>query len=463
MVEQTRAREDAEGARTQEAERTVREMAALQAQLAESMRIALAAEERERHRVLEAERAARRAQEENDRLRAEVARRDQVERDRLAEAAEARAAAERLQAEVARLRVAPQPSAPASHALVHYSGAEVEAAIAAGRVVGVGGFGDVTRGVLRGADVAIKVIQQLTPETIRTFQRELDVQGNLRHERILPILGSCMAPMCLVSPFLDGGDLNARLEIEDPAAQHFLTGPMRVEVVRQVLEGLAFFHENGVVHGDISPRNIFFAADGGIKLADAGLSVPLPEGRSHLSLSRMGGTRGYFDPEAASQARPARDMYSVGVLIIEMVTGSLPGDSRAVTRTLSNLAQRLNTFWYDVAWESPRDDESASRLVELAKICVGPSHTRPTSAAALRLLSTEPTVSLPGDDAEAVRECQICLSNPRQVMFLPCRHAVSCEVCAVRLMERRPPTCPTCRATIRECVRGNFNVSFVPP
>jgi serine/threonine protein kinase len=175
----------------------------------------------------------------------------------------------------------------------------------------------------------------------------------------------------------------------------------------------------------------------------------------------MGGTPGYFDPEAPSESRRPRDLYSVGVLIIEMLTGSLPGNARAVTNALSHLDRALTSMWDTAAWESPRDDASARRLLDLAKRCVGPSQGRPTSDDAVLALSAEIPTLLP-ESSQPARECVICFENPRRIMLLPCRHAVVCQVCLPMLMGRSPPRCPTCRAVITQTVEGNFNTSFVP-
>jgi len=112
-----------------------------------------------------------------------------------------------------------------------------------------------------------------------------------------------------------------------------------VEIGLQCCAGLAYAHTAGLIHRDIKPPNLLVAADGTVKLADFGVACALDQTQITQTGSILGTTR-YLAPEQAAGKRVtvAADVYSLGVVLYELLTGHTPHDGRSVTELV--IAQR---------------------------------------------------------------------------------------------------------------------------
>jgi serine/threonine protein kinase len=200
--------------------------------------------------------------------------------------------------------------------------------------IGIGGMGLVFRAYDPGSErsVAIKV---LPPEYIHdlglraNFEREARLISALEHESIVPVLefGAFEGQPYLVMPYMPGGSLAERL----------VQGSLSPQEINQVLERLAnaldYTHQQGIVHRDLKPSNVLFDEYGRAFLADFGIAL-----QDHAAWSVTGVVRGspaYLSPEQAlrSDAIDGRsDIYSLGIIVYEMLTGSRPfrGDASMV-------------------------------------------------------------------------------------------------------------------------------------
>eukprot|EP01062_Namystynia_karyoxenos_P084018 TRINITY_DN97_c0_g4_i1.p1 TRINITY_DN97_c0_g4~~TRINITY_DN97_c0_g4_i1.p1 ORF type:complete len:1241 (+),score=307.32 TRINITY_DN97_c0_g4_i1:107-3724(+) len=158
-------------------------------------------------------------------------------------------------------------------------------------------------------------------ETLEGLLNEVAVMDALRHDNIVSYLGSTLAGnhVVIVLEYVPGGSLSGVL-------QHF-EGKLPETAVRRylidVLKGLAFLHAHDVIHRDIKPANVLVTAEGNGKLADFGACGEL----SKLAggASAVIGTPQYMSPEAgAGQAAPASDVWAVGIMAAELLTGKLP-------------------------------------------------------------------------------------------------------------------------------------------
>ncbi len=199
------------------------------------------------------------------------------------------------------------------------------------RPLGSGGMGFVfaARHVTTGRKVAIKWMQRrgdLT-ELRKRFVREARAAGRIRHPNVIDIFDvvSSERATYLVMELLEGESLRARLQRERMAPEQ------AVELAIAMLEGLNAAHQQGVIHRDLKPENVFLCASGPPKLLDFGISV-LSEKRPALEsdLTRTGyfvGTPVYTALERLREKQPFDhrvDLYSVGVILYEALTGTLP-------------------------------------------------------------------------------------------------------------------------------------------
>src|SRR5436305_14514654 len=121
---------------------------------------------------------------------------------------------------------------------------------------------------------------------------------------------------------MGGGDVEGLIE---KAPEHRLTLERSLEIGLEVCQGLEFAHGKGIVHRDLKPGNVWLTADGIAKIGDFGLAVALDKSRL-TQAGMMVGTVSYMPPEQAmgGEVRPSSDLYSLGAMLYEMVTGRSP-------------------------------------------------------------------------------------------------------------------------------------------
>ncbi|GEP45636.1 serine/threonine-protein kinase [Brevifollis gellanilyticus] len=192
-----------------------------------------------------------------------------------------------------------------------------------------GGMAAVYLGRQPGIDraVAVKVMPPefaADPEFVARFRREVRTLGRLQHQGIVSVYESGQTGaghVYFVMEHVAGGNL-ARL-IHSAG----LTSEQALELTMQICEALQYAHAQGVIHRDIKPQNVLMTPDGRAKLADFGLARPMhPEAtgltKSHVSM----GTLAYMAPEqcAGLELDQRADIYALGVMLYEMLTGSRP-------------------------------------------------------------------------------------------------------------------------------------------
>lgn len=181
--------------------------------------------------------------------------------------------------------------------------------------------------------VAIKILQYKDKDALVRFQREAQAIAHLRHRNILIVYnyGEEGAWPYIVMEYIEGGTLADRLQGQP------LDWVRTVDLMIPITEALGYAHEQGVVHRDVKPSNILMAQEDWPLLADFGL-IKLKDAQ-HKGLTGPGtsmGTPFYVAPEQARGQTVDRraDIYSVGVILYEMVTGRLPFDYQNPNKVL---------------------------------------------------------------------------------------------------------------------------------
>jgi formylglycine-generating enzyme required for sulfatase activity len=166
------------------------------------------------------------------------------------------------------------------------------------------------------------------PEARARFLAEARVTSQLRHPNIVPIYDLIEQPerLAYTMPLLPQGSLRGAIDAVHSGAPTPWTVRRIVEAVRQVADALAYAHEHGVIHRDLKPDNVMTGEFGEVYIADWGLSrLASPTDPRHTT---QAGTPGYMAPEQAGGAvGPFTDVYQLGVLLFEVLTGELPGAS----------------------------------------------------------------------------------------------------------------------------------------
>jgi len=191
------------------------------------------------------------------------------------------------------------------------------------RRLGRGGMSEVylAHDELMNREVAVKVVSSTHTDYIERFQREAEAIGRLQHDHILPAydLGEQPPWHYLVMPYIAYCTLQDVLE----------KGPMPLEyageLLQQIASGLQFAHDQGVIHRDIKPSNILLRDDHYAYLADFGLAKALDDPGKVTQTGVLLGTPEYMAPELADgPATKSSDVYALGIVLYQMVTGKLP-------------------------------------------------------------------------------------------------------------------------------------------
>ena len=212
--------------------------------------------------------------------------------------------------------------------------------------IGRGGMADVYLArdlILDGEEVAVKVLRtnyQTDPIAVARFQREAKAMADLDHPYIVRIsdIGEEDGQQYLAMEYVSGLDLKRYIKENSP-----LSNEEAVRIMGQILLAMRLAHTRGIVHRDLKPQNVLLTPDGDAKVTDFGIAVAFAE-TSLTQTNSMLGSVHYLSPEQArgSKATVQSDIYAMGIIFYEMLTGHIPydGDS-AVTIALQHFQKPL--------------------------------------------------------------------------------------------------------------------------
>lgn len=212
--------------------------------------------------------------------------------------------------------------------------------------IGRGGMADVYLArdlILDGEEVAVKVLRtnyQTDPIAVARFQREARAMADLDHPHIVRVtdIGEEDGQQYLAMEYVAGLDLKRYIKEHSP-----LSNEEAVRIMGQILLAMRLAHARGIVHRDLKPQNVLLTPDGNAKVTDFGIAVAFAE-TSLTQTNSMLGSVHYLSPEQArgSKATFQSDIYAMGIIFYEMLTGHIPydGDS-AVTIALQHFQKPL--------------------------------------------------------------------------------------------------------------------------
>ncbi len=211
------------------------------------------------------------------------------------------------------------------------------------RVIGEGGMSRVylAHDVILNRDVAIKVLNYdfaNEQDLKRRFQREALSATSLTHPNIVDIfdVGEDEEIHYLVMEYIEGQTLKKYIQMHGP-----LKPEEALPIMRQLVSAISNAHHNGIVHRDIKPQNILMDKDGNVKITDFGIAMALSS-TDHTKTNSVIGTVHYLSPEQArgGMATKKSDIYSLGIVLYELLTGELPFSAEsAVAIALKHLQE----------------------------------------------------------------------------------------------------------------------------
>ncbi len=235
------------------------------------------------------------------------------------------------------------------------------------------------------------------------FEREARAAGMLSHPNVVTVhdVGEEAGTPYIAMEYLDGATLT------EIASEGPLSIKQTSEIVTQVLSALSYAHAHDVVHRDIKPDNIFMLPDGRVKVADFGIAR-ISSVSTMTQVGQVIGTPGYMSPEQVKgeQVGPASDIFSVGVLLYELLTGTPAFSSTSATSIMykivheepkplhlvnSALPPYLEAVVAKATAKSPGDRySSASQMRDDVEAARAPDVPPPAPAAGGTVLRSEP-------------------------------------------------------------------------
>ncbi|BAT87058.1 hypothetical protein VIGAN_05039700 [Vigna angularis var. angularis] len=219
--------------------------------------------------------------------------------------------------------------------------------------IGRGGFGTVYQvGTLKdGRRIAVKTLSFWSKQGVREFLTEIKTLSNVKHPNLVELIGFCIQgpSRTLVYEYVENGSLNSAL-LGTRNENIKLDWRKRSAICVGTAKGLAFLHEElspPIVHRDIKASNVLLDKNFNPKIGDFGLAKLFPDGITHVS-TRIAGTTGYLAPEYAigGQLTKKADIYSFGVLILEIVSGR-----SSARRTNGTNGEGSPKFLLEWAWQ----------------------------------------------------------------------------------------------------------------
>ncbi|XP_042496006.1 proline-rich receptor-like protein kinase PERK1 [Macadamia integrifolia] len=276
-------------------------------------------------------------------------------------------------------------------------------------ILGQGGFGYVHKGILpNGKEVAIKALKADSGQGEREFQAEIEIISRVHHKHLVSLVGYCMAgtQRILVYEFVPNNTMEFHLHGK---GRPIMDWPTRLKIALGSAKGLAYLHEDchpKIIHRDIKAANVLLDFKFEAKVADFGLAKFTSDANTHVS-TRVMGTFGYLAPEYAASGKLSdkSDVFSFGVMLLELITGRRPVDSAntfmddsLVDWARPLLTQALEDGNYDTLVDTrlqkDYDPTEMARMVACAAACVRHSaRRRPRMSQVVRALEGDASLA----------------------------------------------------------------------
>ncbi|KDP44693.1 hypothetical protein JCGZ_01193 [Jatropha curcas] len=306
--------------------------------------------------------------------------------------------------------------------LVHFDGPVAFTAddllCATAEIMGKSTYGTVYKATLEdGSQVAVKRLREKITKGQREFENEVNALGKIRHPNLLALRAYYLGPKgekLLVFDYMPKGSLATFLHARGPDTP--VDWPTRMRIAQGMTRGLFYLHNNeNIIHGNLTSSNVLLDENANAKIADYGLSR-LMTAAANTNVIATAGALGYRAPELSKlkKANTKTDVYSLGVIILELLTGKSPGEAMNGVDLPQWVASIVKEEWTNEVFDlelmkdaSTIGDELLNTL-KLALHCVDPSPSaRPEVQQVLQQLEeirpeTAASSGPSGDDGAAI-------------------------------------------------------------
>ncbi|CAH8304481.1 unnamed protein product [Eruca vesicaria subsp. sativa] len=277
--------------------------------------------------------------------------------------------------------------------------------------LGEGGFGEVYKGTLSsGTEVAVKRLSKMSGQGTREFRNEAVLVSKLQHRNLVRLLGFCLEgkEKILIYEFVPNKSLDYFLF--DPEKQCQLDWTQRYKIIGGIARGILYLHQDSqltIIHRDLKASNILLDADMVPKISDFGLSTIFGIEQTQGNTNRIAGTYAYMSPEYAMQGQFSMksDIYSFGVLILEIISGKKNSSVYQMdeTSTAGNLVNNAWRLWrngsplelLDPAITRNNQSNEVTRCIHIALLCVQDNPEDRPMLSTIILMLTSNTITLP--------------------------------------------------------------------
>ncbi|KAJ8898953.1 hypothetical protein K2173_008453 [Erythroxylum novogranatense] len=270
--------------------------------------------------------------------------------------------------------------------LVHFNGPFVFTAddllCATAEIMGKSSFGTAYKAILEdGNQVAVKRLREKTTKGQKEFETEAALLGNIRHSNLLALRAYYLGPKgekLLVFDYMPQGSLASFLHARGP--ETVVDWPTRMSIAIGVARGLNYLHnKENIIHGNLTSSNILLDEQTNAHIADFGLSRLMTSAGSS-SVIATAGTLGYRAPELSKlkNASTKTDIYSLGVIILELLTGKPPGviNNMDLPQWVASIVKEEWTnqvFDLEIMKDAQTVGDELLNTLKLALHCVDPS------------------------------------------------------------------------------------------
>ncbi|XP_061495902.1 interleukin-1 receptor-associated kinase 4 isoform X2 [Rhineura floridana] len=217
---------------------------------------------------------------------------------------------------------------------------------AGGNKIGEGGFGVVYKACSNGRTVAVKKLTAVTDVSIedlkKQFEQEIRIMAECQHDNLVELFGfsNDSDQPCLVCDYMPNGSLLDRLACLDNTAP--IPWKTRCNIAQGASNGICFLHENNHIHRDVKSANILLTEKFVPKLSDFGLARASVRFTHTILTDRIVGTAAYMAPEALrGEITPKSDIFSFGVVLLEIITGLSPVDENRDPQLLLTIKEEI--------------------------------------------------------------------------------------------------------------------------